>query len=92
MAKSLKAYRRKIKMGIFPLCGICGIEIQRADDIQSPGNLTIDHIIPLSRGGSKKRLNTQPAHQKCNVDKGGIILHKNLMYHRGMYRDDEEAD
>ena len=49
------------------LCGIC----KRAIDCLR--DLHIDHIIPLSRGGSSQPNNLQPAHRLCNLKKGASI-------------------
>lgn len=46
------------------LCGLCGFGIAHADEI------TVDHILPKSLGGSGKQSNLQPAHKKCNELKG----------------------
>lgn len=51
-------------------CCICGAEVDKAvryPDSQSP---SIDHIIPLSQGGSDKRDNVGVAHLICNKRKG----------------------
>lgn len=50
--------------------------------------MTIDHIIPLSRGGSNKEKNLQPAHEECNRLKDNLMpweepkpkKHKKLAY------------
>lgn len=42
-------------------CQYCG---------ESPGALTLDHIVPLSRGGSTSWANTVAACAKCNARKG----------------------
>lgn len=47
------------------VCGICGKVIS--------GNFTIDHIIPLSRGGKHCYENVQIAHGKCNNQKGSLL-------------------
>lgn len=47
------------------LCGICGKLI--------PGGFTIDHIIPLARGGKHCYENVQIAHSKCNNRKGSLM-------------------
>lgn len=46
-------------------CGICGKQIN--------GEITIDHIIPLSKGGSSAPKNLQPAHRNCNLTKGDSV-------------------
>jgi len=44
-------------------------------DVKAPHPLTpsIDHIIPLSRGGAHSYANIQSAHLVCNVAKGARI-------------------
>lgn len=46
------------------VCGICGKPIENMKDC------TIDHIIPISKGGQTTLENCQLAHFKCNQDKG----------------------
>lgn len=48
------------------LCGICGNPIEYA-------GVTIDHIIPLSRGGKHSYENCQLAHGLCNRRKGNNL-------------------
>lgn len=43
-------------------CGICGEKIE--------GAFHVDHVIPLSKGGSHGYSNVQPAHPVCNLKKG----------------------
>lgn len=43
-------------------CGICGKPATK--------KMTVDHIIPKSKGGSNKPYNLQPAHKLCNREKG----------------------
>jgi 5-methylcytosine-specific restriction endonuclease McrA len=40
-------------------CGICGEDLD-------PLNFTVDHIIPIARGGLHEMANLQPAHALCN--------------------------
>lgn len=48
-----------------PFCYYCGIEL---DMVTS----TIDHVVPLSRGGTWERNNLVLACQGCNQDKSSI--------------------
>lgn len=57
-------------------CHICHIEIDMTASRQNGiGNwqygLHIDHVIPLSKGGSNTLDNMKPAHAICNTKKGG---------------------
>lgn len=44
-------------------CGICGKKV-------SPQEMSIDHIIPLSAGGTHAAINLQVAHKRCNSRRG----------------------
>jgi hypothetical protein len=48
-----------------PPCALCG----------QPGADTVDHITPVSRGGTNELANLQPAHRSCNRAKGGQVAH-----------------
>ena len=45
------------------LCGICGLGVERAD-------ASIDHVLPISKGGVHAWTNVQLAHLSCNSIKG----------------------
>lgn len=45
-------------------CACCGVE----------GNLTVDHIIPLSKGGTNNPENLQPLCRSCNSRKNTRIM------------------
>jgi len=45
------------------ICGICGLFVEQEV-------VTLDHIIPLSLGGSHIATNLQIAHRSCNSSKG----------------------
>jgi 5-methylcytosine-specific restriction endonuclease McrA len=51
-------------------CALCGDAVPM--DAKVPGLLapTIDHIVPVSRGGDDTRANVQLAHFSCNSAKG----------------------
>lgn len=53
------------------ICGICGEPVK----LIKKGRMraTIDHIIPLSRGGLHSYANVQIAHWLCNVAKGNKL-------------------
>lgn len=49
------------------ICHLCG----RTCD---PGEIHIDHVIPLARGGAHTRENVRVACSSCNVRKGATLL------------------
>lgn len=63
-------YYRSIKIHLLRqgcLCGICGKNINNLKDA------TIDHIIPISKGGHSGLTNLQLAHETCNIKKGNNL-------------------
>jgi 5-methylcytosine-specific restriction endonuclease McrA len=48
-------------------CGICGVAYVEGDD------RTLDHIIPITRGGGDTPENVQSAHRLCNSRKGNRV-------------------
>lgn len=51
-------------------CGICRRKVDRRLKAPHPMSASLDHIIPMSRGGGHTYVNTQCAHLTCNVHKG----------------------
>lgn len=51
------------------ICDICGQKINKRLKYPDPRSSSIDHIIPLSKGGSDNPLNLQAAHLRCNPGK-----------------------
>lgn len=51
-------------------CQICLTQIDRELPWPDPMSRTLDHIIPLSRGGTHEPDNIQLAHARCNSRKG----------------------
>lgn len=71
-------YRDKMKL-VQPSCAICGLPINYELKHPNPWSFTIDHIIPISRGGTTDEDNLQAAHFKCNRLKGertGLTLNE----------------
>lgn len=48
------------------MCGLCGEPVTRE-------NWSLDHILPLSKGGEHSYGNTQIAHRLCNARKGAKV-------------------
>jgi 5-methylcytosine-specific restriction endonuclease McrA len=55
-------------------CAYCGIQ----------GNMTIDHVIPLSKGGEHSIENIVPACVECNCRKNASLGWKPLIYKKAM--------
>jgi 5-methylcytosine-specific restriction endonuclease McrA len=51
------------------LCAICGKRIKVLPRKYQVGNVTLDHIIPISKGGADSYDNTQAVHSECNEHK-----------------------
>jgi len=54
-------------------CGICGQIIDPARKYPDPMSPSIDHIVPLFRGGAHSPANCQASHLRCNVRKGASL-------------------
>lgn len=48
-------------------CGICRLKVDRRLTAPHPMSASLDHIVPMSRGGNHTYQNTQCAHWRCNV-------------------------
>jgi 5-methylcytosine-specific restriction endonuclease McrA len=51
------------------ICGICGREVSKRWKSPDPRSASLDHIVPLSQGGSHTWGNVQCSHRGCNVAK-----------------------
>lgn len=60
-------YRKSIKIETVYCC-ICGKPIKKIND------LTIEHKMPLSRGGANDESNWGASHAKCNHTKGSLTM------------------
>lgn len=57
--------RKRIRRGQ-PGCHICGQPIDYTAPHLDPGEFTVDHIIPLNKGGADILENKAAAHRACN--------------------------
>ena len=55
------------------VCKLCGEMVQRDAKWPEPLSPSLDHIVPLSKGGGHLRDNVQLAHLICNVRKGNRV-------------------
>ena len=75
--------RRKLREDFFLKqlgnCALCGEKMSpldiAQDDLDNPGQYaTLDHILPVSKGGTNRTSNLQLAHNKCNNEKGDTYI------------------
>lgn len=55
------------------LCGLCSQPVDSAVEYPDPASASLDHVVPLSRGGEHSLENVQLAHLSCNVSKGAAV-------------------
>lgn len=71
---------RKIILATQNVCGICGREIDPAYKYPHPLSPTVDHIVPIGKGGHPSDIsNLQAAHRWCNrwkSDRVGATLRR----------------
>lgn len=80
LASRRRALRYKVAVGEVDLdslwdglCGICGETMDRTLRRPDPMSKSIDHIIPLAKGGTHEQDNLQWAHLVCNMRKGARL-------------------
>lgn len=56
------------------ICCICNKKIDRNLRVPNWNAATIEHIIPICKGGTHTWDNVRPSHYKCNLDKGDSLL------------------
>lgn len=54
-------------------CGICEHTVDSKLRYPHPRSASLDHVIPLSKGGGHTRANTRCSHLECNVRRGNQI-------------------
>lgn len=64
------ARKRLIAKYIDRGCYICGDAIDRSLRWPDPMSVTIDHLTPVTLGGSNRQDNLRPVHWRCNREKG----------------------
>lgn len=57
------------------MCGLCGTPVDRMAVHPQPEAATLDHIIPMSKGGAHTKDNVQCAHWRCNLMKSNTCRH-----------------
>ncbi|MGQ9843987.1 MAG: HNH endonuclease [Spirochaetota bacterium] len=56
-------WKKKVAAGV---CYYCGKKFK-------PSELTMDHVIPLSRGGYSEKINIVPCCKECNTKKNSLL-------------------
>ncbi len=54
-------------------CGLCGEVVDPDLAYPDPMSKSLDHVLPLSRGGAHVESNVQLAHLSCNIRKGARV-------------------
>lgn len=68
-------HNRQIILRTQNICGICGQPVDKTIKSPHPLSPTVDHIIPVSKGGHPSDLqNLQLAHRWCNRSKSNKLF------------------
>lgn len=74
-AKNAYQKAKKIIFASQSVCGICGRPVDFSKKFPDPWSATIDHIIPVQKGGDPTSLeNLQLAHSWCNRQKSTKLV------------------
>lgn len=66
---------RKRIFAMYSTCALCGKPVDFSLKYPDPMSATIDHIVPISLGGSPIELeNLQLAHNACNIKKSSKLM------------------
>lgn len=55
------------------LCGICGVSVDATLVFPDPMSASLDHIVPITKGGGHLYDNVQTAHLSCNYIKSDSL-------------------
>lgn len=55
-------------------CALCGEAVDRSLEWPHPLSKSVDHIVPISKGGTDDIENLQLAHLRCNISKHDRLL------------------
>lgn len=63
LRKRLQLYRNLVSVYGFCPCFVCGLQVELED-------ATIEHVIPIARGGRRGPRNCSISHAVCNMKRG----------------------
>lgn len=70
-------FERFSKVDVFDrdgyVCGICDDPVDKSLKYPDPMSVSLDHVVPLSRGGGHLFENSQCSHLICNIRKGARV-------------------
>lgn len=70
-------YERVNRKAIFErdgwMCGLCNGTVDRSLEYPHPFSVSLDHVVPISMGGSHVAGNLQCAHLHCNILKSNRV-------------------
>ena len=77
-AKRRRRLRERFYLSQNGICKLCGERMPALDiapdTLDNPQQYaSLDHILPLSKGGSSRIANLQLTHMRCNGDKGDTV-------------------
>lgn len=61
-------------------CGLCSGRVSKHHTYPHPMSASLDHIVPLSKGGTHTKDNTQLSHWSCNHQKGAKLQGQLLLF------------
>lgn len=67
------------------VCIVCNEEIDKVLEYPDKMSATLEHIIPLSKGGTHTWDNVAPSHLLCNGRKGNTTMNEVLERHKAIW-------
>ncbi len=82
---------KKIIMATQTVCGICGKPVDFSYKYPHPLSPSIDHIIPIAKGGHPSALdNLQLAHRCCNRQKSDKLFDHKILFQNDKPEDQDD--
>lgn len=76
--KSIYQKNKKIILARDEVCALCGLPVDKTKRFPDPLSASVDHIIPVAKGGHPSALdNLQLTHLICNEVKGSKMVIEN---------------